>query len=91
MGVKVLFGKNAIETSDAERASWEDLAHGQNNTFLIGVLESQCSQVLLDIRLSLESGNMGKAQEFNGYLKCLEDQIDFLTKGIEEGLSNKTS
>lgn len=85
----IIYGSRIITGVDSQRQAWEDLANAPTNHFLLSVIESQCPEVMQEIRNALEVGNLGKAQELNGYLKALEDTIDFLGKNVSESLSDK--
>lgn len=87
--IQIQFGNFIISTAEESRPQWEDLGNAPTNTFLATAIAAQGERVSAKIREALSNNDLGKARELDGYVTALENVVDFIIKGIDEGLKEK--
>lgn len=84
--IQVPFGENYIEVDDDKKPELEDLSHSPTNKIILGLVNDQCLSKHEELRSAVSEGNLGKAQESNGYIKALEDISAMLSEGLSGSL-----
>lgn len=86
--IQVPFGQNFIDVDDDKKSELEDLSHSPTNAVLLGIINDQCLTKHAQMREGIEEGNLGKAQEANGYIKALEDLSQLLSEGLGQSVKS---
>lgn len=84
--IQIPLGDKFIEVDDDKKIDLEDLANSPSNVTLLGILNDQCFEKAKEMRTYVESGDLGKAQESNGYIKALEDLSRLLSEGLGQSV-----
>lgn len=83
--MQINFGEQVLEVS-LERLDLEDLLHSKTNALSSEIFHAIKEAVLKDMRDSIQDSNLSKAQQFHGYMNCLEDLIRFYAVDIPDSL-----